>query len=234
MNKYSQYIFDFHVLPNVFTETLYTGNPWLYLIHNRGTKHKVWIKKVTVTNNYAPLSNEWKAFISDSRYVMVNTLHFIRAAPDEYYVIGYHNDGCEGNGYDLARVGYQQRRCLVMVADMEESPILPGQFLPNIVNNQVRVMVSDALASSVTHRRVVKRLVFTNLLNNSVSMMPFADSGLGLQFERIPCMPLDHLVPFIRSPIDKGERRRDYMMSSGAEDDQTGEGGSMSHGYTYY
>ncbi|GKC05355.1 hypothetical protein Tco_0996965 [Tanacetum coccineum] len=31
-----------------------------------------------------------------------------------------------------------------------------------------------------------------------------------------------------------GEQRRDYMMSSGAEDDQTGEGGSMSHGYTYY
>ncbi|GJY72938.1 retrovirus-related pol polyprotein from transposon TNT 1-94 [Tanacetum coccineum] len=33
---------------------------------------------------------------------------------------------------------------------------------------------------------------------------------------------------------DRGEQRRDYMMSSGAEDDQTGEGGSMSHGYTYY
>ncbi|GJS60114.1 zinc finger BED domain-containing protein RICESLEEPER 2-like protein [Tanacetum coccineum] len=34
--------------------------------------------------------------------------------------------------------------------------------------------------------------------------------------------------------LSSGERRRDYMMSSGAEDDQTGEGGSMSHGYTYY
>ncbi|GJU86620.1 zinc finger BED domain-containing protein RICESLEEPER 2 [Tanacetum coccineum] len=30
--------------------------------------------------------------------------------------------------------------------------------------------------------------------------------------------------------LSSGERRRDYMMSSGAEDDQTGEGGSMSHG----
>ncbi|GJW10277.1 zinc finger BED domain-containing protein RICESLEEPER 2-like protein [Tanacetum coccineum] len=34
--------------------------------------------------------------------------------------------------------------------------------------------------------------------------------------------------------LSSGEQRRDYMMSSGAEDDQTGEGGSMSHGYTYY
>ncbi|GJV34508.1 zinc finger BED domain-containing protein RICESLEEPER 2 [Tanacetum coccineum] len=33
--------------------------------------------------------------------------------------------------------------------------------------------------------------------------------------------------------LSSGERRRDYMMSSGAEDDQTGDGhdGSMSHGY---
>ncbi|GJZ07021.1 tRNA ligase 1 isoform X1 [Tanacetum coccineum] len=33
--------------------------------------------------------------------------------------------------------------------------------------------------------------------------------------------------------LSSGERRRDYMMSSGAED-ETGEGGSMSHGYAYY
>ncbi|GKF61676.1 hypothetical protein Tco_0181730, partial [Tanacetum coccineum] len=34
--------------------------------------------------------------------------------------------------------------------------------------------------------------------------------------------------------LSSGERRHDYMMSSGAEDDQTREGGSMSHDYTYY
>ncbi|GKA62013.1 hypothetical protein Tco_0761532 [Tanacetum coccineum] len=35
------------VLPNVFTEILYTGSPWVYLIHNRGIKHKVWLEKVS-------------------------------------------------------------------------------------------------------------------------------------------------------------------------------------------
>ncbi|GKG19888.1 hypothetical protein Tco_0376987, partial [Tanacetum coccineum] len=39
---------------------------------------------------------------------------------------------------------------------------------------------------------------------------------------------------FSDGSLSSGEQRRDYMMSSGAEDDQTGEGGSMSHGYTYY
>ncbi|GJZ61797.1 hypothetical protein Tco_0617934 [Tanacetum coccineum] len=62
-------------------------------------------------------------------------------------------------------------------------------------------MVNDALASTVGNR-----LVFTNLLNNSVSMMPFADSGLGLRFERVPRMPLNHRLTFIRSPIDKDPR----------------------------
>nr|GEU66065.1 hypothetical protein [Tanacetum cinerariifolium] len=99
----------FKVLLNVFTETLYTGNPWVYLIHNHGTKHKVWLKNVYGTNNYALYSCEWKAFITHSQYVRVNTLHFIRATPDEYYVTGYHNDGTECNGYDLARVGFRQR-----------------------------------------------------------------------------------------------------------------------------
>ncbi|GJV23190.1 hypothetical protein Tco_1375885 [Tanacetum coccineum] len=148
------------VLPNVFTETLYTGIPWLYLIHNRGTKHKVWLQKVTGKNNYTQFSDEWKAFISDSRYMRVNTLHFIRVAPDEYYVTGYHNYGSKCNGYDLAHIGYRQRRCLVMVTNMKESP------------------------------------------------MPFADSGLGLRFKRVPCMPLDNRALFIRSLIDKDPRMK--------------------------
>nr|GEX51245.1 eukaryotic aspartyl protease family protein [Tanacetum cinerariifolium] len=82
------------VLPSVFTEILYSGSPWVYLIHNRGTKHKVWLKRVSGRNNYA-------LFSCDGRYVRVNTLHFIRVAPYEYYVTCYHNDGSECNGYDL-------------------------------------------------------------------------------------------------------------------------------------
>ncbi|GKC74430.1 hypothetical protein Tco_1120313, partial [Tanacetum coccineum] len=117
------------VLPNVFTKNLYTGSPWVYLIHNRGTKHKVWLEKVYGRNNYALFSREWKAFITDSQYMRVNTLHFIRAAPDEYYVTGYHSDGSECNGYDLDRVGFRQRRCLLIVANLEESSILPAHGL---------------------------------------------------------------------------------------------------------
>ncbi|GJS46192.1 hypothetical protein Tco_0596313 [Tanacetum coccineum] len=194
------------VLPNVFTETLYTGTPWVYLIYNRGTIHK---------------------------YVRVNTLHFIRAAPDEYYVKAYHNNRSECNGYNLDLLGYRQRRTLVTLTSMEESPFLPSEFLKHIVNNQVRVMVSNVVASTVTklrvalsnnryghifaglgwnifavieHLQVGNRLVLTNLLNNTVSIMPFADSGLGLRVERVPRMPLNALVPFIRSPIDKDKR----------------------------
>ncbi|GJV31199.1 hypothetical protein Tco_1391599 [Tanacetum coccineum] len=187
------------VLPSVFTETLYT------------------------------------AYITDSRYVRVNTLHFIRAAPDEYYVIGYHNDGSECNGYDLDRVGFRQRRCLLIVANMEESQILSAQFFPNLVNNRVRVMVSDLLTSTVTLRlvplaqnrrghvlsgqgwhilvyvksiQVGNRRVFTNLLNNCISMIPFTDSGLGLRFERVIRMPLNGRVSFVINPIDKDPRMR--------------------------
>ncbi|GJT67977.1 hypothetical protein Tco_1019457 [Tanacetum coccineum] len=223
------------VLPNVFTEILYTGYPWVYLIHNRGTKHKVWLEKVSGSNNYALFSREWKAFITDSRYVRVNTLHFIRAAPDEYYVTGYHNDGRECNGYDLDRVGFRQRRFLLIVDNLEESPIIPAHFFPNLVTKQVRVMVSDLLTSTVIMRqvrvapnrhgyvlsgqgwhilvyveriKVGSRLVFTNLVNNSISMIPFADSGLGLRFERVPRMPLNGLDPFVVSPIDNDPRMR--------------------------
>ncbi|GKB72621.1 hypothetical protein Tco_0934033, partial [Tanacetum coccineum] len=108
--------------------SVYTGSPWVYLIHNCGTKHKVWLEKVFGSNIYALFSREWKAFITDSRYVRVNTLHFIRAAPDEYYVTSYHNDGCECNGYDLDHVGFLQMRFLLTVANLEESLCLGLRF----------------------------------------------------------------------------------------------------------
>ncbi|GKA70181.1 hypothetical protein Tco_0776245 [Tanacetum coccineum] len=209
------------------------------MIHNRGTKHKVWLRKVSGRNNYALFSREWKAFITDSRYVRVNTLHFIRAAPDEYYVTGYHNDGSECNGYDLDSVGFRQRRCLLTVANLEESSVnfknSSCLVFPNIVTNRVPVMVSDLLTSTVTlcrvplaqnrHGHVLSRqgwhilvyveriqvgirLMFTNLLNNCISMIPFADSGLGLRFERVPRMPLNGHALFVISPIDKDPRMR--------------------------
>nr|GEW00578.1 hypothetical protein [Tanacetum cinerariifolium] len=107
------------VLPNVFTETLYAWCPWLYLIHNKGKNTKV------------------------------ATLHFIRQGVDEYYVTAYHSGGFECNGYDLVLVGQRQKRCLVTMGDMEDSP-----FLVNLKHNQVGDMVSGLRVSTVTQRRV--------------------------------------------------------------------------------
>ncbi|GKC57093.1 hypothetical protein Tco_1084691, partial [Tanacetum coccineum] len=117
---------------------MYTGCPWLYLINNKGTKHKVWLKKVCGTKNYALFSHEWKEFLPGSRYVRVSTLHFIREGEDEYYV---------GN-----------------------------------------------------------KMVFTNLLNNNVSLVSFDDSGIALRLENVPRMPLNQDIPFVRGPHDKYKR----------------------------
>ncbi|GKB92271.1 hypothetical protein Tco_0964543 [Tanacetum coccineum] len=168
------------VLPNVFTKNLYTSSPWVYLIYNRGTKHKVWLEKVSGRNNYALFSREWKSFITDSRYMRVNTLHFIRAAPDEYYVTGYHNDGSECNGYDLDR-------------------ILPAQFFPNLVTNRVRVMISDLLRSTVTLRRVP---VAQNRHGHVLSGQGWHILVYVERIQRVLRMPLNGRAPFVISPID--------------------------------
>nr|GEW97186.1 DNA-binding pseudobarrel domain-containing protein [Tanacetum cinerariifolium] len=171
------------VLPNLFTKTLYTGCLWLYLIHNIGTKHKVWLKKVSGTNNYALFSHEWKAFLSDSIYVRVSTLHFIREGEDEYYVTTYHNGGIKCNGYDFVR-------------------ILPYQFLPNLKHNQAAVMGWNILAE-VENLEVGTKMIFTNLLNNTVLLVPFDDSGIALRLENVPRMPLNQQRSFVKSPCDK-------------------------------
>ncbi|GJW93740.1 RNA-directed DNA polymerase, eukaryota [Tanacetum coccineum] len=179
------------------------------MIHNSGTKHKVWLEKVSGSNNYALFSREWKAFITDSRYVWVNTLHFIRAAPDEYYVSGYHNDGSECNRYDLDRVGFRQRIFLLTVANLEESPIIPALFFSKPCNQPSAGYGQGwHILVYVERIKVGSRLVFTNLLNNSISMIPFADSVLGLRFERVPRMPLNGIAPFVVSPIDNDPRMR--------------------------
>ena len=48
------------------------------------------------------------------------------------------------------------------------------------------------------------RLVFTNILNNSVSMMPFDASGFELRSEIAERLFLNEDNPFMRNPIDKG------------------------------
>ncbi|GJR79133.1 hypothetical protein Tco_0149918 [Tanacetum coccineum] len=143
------------------------------------------------------------------------------------------NSGFECNGYDLVRVGYKQRRCMVTMGDMEESPILPYQFLANLEHNHVAVMVSGIRVSTVTQRRVVlpgdrcghvftghgwnilaavenlgvgTKLIFTNLLNNTVSLVLFDDSDIALRSENVPRMPLNQQCLFVKSPCDKDKR----------------------------
>ena len=48
------------------------------------------------------------------------------------------------------------------------------------------------------------RIIFTNLLNNTLSLMPFDESGFEMRSEIVPRMPLNWKKPFMRSPIDEG------------------------------
>ena len=88
------------MLPGFFTERLYPRNRWIYLVHNRGTKHKVSWK---ISKGHVTLySKGWKDFLADSKYTNVLTFHFIREEEDYYYVTAYNDDGYECNGYNLA------------------------------------------------------------------------------------------------------------------------------------
>lgn len=49
-----------------------------------------------------------------------------------------------------------------------------------------------------------RKLVFTNLLNNQVSMMPFGETGMEMRHDRVERMPLNFRKPFIRVRPDKG------------------------------
>ena len=46
------------------------------------------------------------------------------------------------------------------------------------------------------------RMVFTNLLNNSLSLMPFDENGLGTRHEVCERMVLNYLKLFVKSPVD--------------------------------
>lgn len=48
------------------------------------------------------------------------------------------------------------------------------------------------------------RVVFTNLLNNTLSLMPFAENGLMMRSELVQRMELNRTRPFMRNPVDEG------------------------------
>lgn len=108
-------------LPTFFAEMLKPVNRWIYLIHNRNTKHKVFWKMVK--GQLTLHSQEWRDFLDDSTYINVATFHFIRQEEDCYYVTAYNDAGHECNGYNLTLVGYRQRRCLILVEDLHQSPV---------------------------------------------------------------------------------------------------------------
>lgn len=220
------------ILPSVFTYEMYTGSRWLYLIHNKCTMHKVFIKKVP-GNLYALFSDEWKQFVDESRYRNVAMLHFIRQGEDMYYVTAYDNAGAEVGGYKNADVGTRKRRCFGMLGRLDQSDLIPQQFMPQI--KRVRVMVSGWLAATVTQNRIAlpgnthgyvfsgvgwdllvfleglkvgSRMVFTEIGEGTVSMISFADDGLGMRLENIPRVILNDEKPFKKSCIDKDPRMK--------------------------
>lgn len=110
-------------LPSLFTDSFYNGSPWLYLIHNRGTKHKVWIHQDSA-KHYQIEGDEWTAFVKDSSYMNVETLHFILEEDNTYYVTGYDAAGWECGGYNEREIGNRQMRCLVTIGtDIGTSPV---------------------------------------------------------------------------------------------------------------
>ena len=52
------------------------------------------------------------------------------------------------------------------------------------------------------HLEPGKRIAFTNLGGNCVSLITFARNGLGLGFEDIPRAPVNEALPICRGPLD--------------------------------
>ena len=114
------------MLPEFFTERWYPKNRWIYLIHNKGTKHMVYWKMVR--GHVTLYSHEWQAFWDDSKYEDVATLHFIREEEDYYYVTGYNHQGYECNGYHVLFEGHKQRRCLVTKEEGAQPMVIPNLY----------------------------------------------------------------------------------------------------------
>ena len=109
------------MLPKLFTDHFHPKNRWIYLIHNLGTKHKVYVAKVG--NCFKLYQAEWRAFLDDSKYANMATLHFIRLEEDCYYITAYDINGYEMSGYNLNLAGYRQRRWLITLDQLQSSPV---------------------------------------------------------------------------------------------------------------
>ncbi|PWA44959.1 eukaryotic aspartyl protease family protein [Artemisia annua] len=120
------------MLPAFFTERLYPKNNWIYLIHNKGTKHKVYLKKLD--GHLTLYSHEWKTFLDESGYMNFSMLHFIREEPDLYYVTAYNDYGFECNGYN--DVGDRQQRCMLTLDSIKDAdaPARSSLAKPNHIN----------------------------------------------------------------------------------------------------
>ena len=77
-----------------------------------------------VAGRLALYSHEWKKFLEDSGYRNIHMFHFIREEQDLYYVTAYNRSGYECNGYNLATVGYRQRRCMLTLEHIKEAPVI--------------------------------------------------------------------------------------------------------------
>lgn len=112
------------------------------------------------------------------------------------------------------------------------SQFIPWGFLPNDGTSEFRVIVAGMEVATVTRLKVkiveegtfnahrfggpgwqhllkvenivpVTRMVFTKLVNNSLSLMIFDGNGLGKREEVVERMVLNELKPFVKSPVEK-------------------------------
>ena len=112
------------------------------------------------------------------------------------------------------------------------SQFIPWGFLPNDGTSEFRVIVAGMEVATVTRLKVkiveectfnahrfegpgwqhllkvenivpVTRMVFTKLVNNSLSLMIFDGNRLGKSEEFVERMVLNELKPFVKSPLEK-------------------------------
>ena len=117
--------------------------------------------------------------------------------------------------------------------------VIPCHFLKEPKNEDFTVLVAGVPLAALTHREIElveekkhvhelggqgwsflvhelgliggTRVILTNILNNTLSLMPFDESGMEMRSEIVPRMELNWRKPFKRSPIDDGMLMNVYM-----------------------
>lgn len=105
---------------------------------------------------------------------------------------------------DIVTNEYDVKVCGMFLATvMHRRRRVPGTSKPPKYGN---LFYGDGWTTVVDtqHLNRGKRIVLTNLGGNSVGLISFAKSGLGLLFENIPRTKLNDIVPIVRGPLDKG------------------------------